>query len=151
MNIILKKLIKYFQTFDSENGVKPYAEFLHLPDKKFYDFSKVKTEIEEETERLSGNNKGISTEAIHLKIFSPYVCDLTLVDLPGLVKVDSSLKSYLQITLNFIKIWKSLFEKKNWIFFLLPQNIDLFLFYDWNFYLSKFKVAVGDQPQNIGK
>uniref|UniRef100_A0A7N6A2C0 Dynamin-1-like protein n=1 Tax=Anabas testudineus TaxID=64144 RepID=A0A7N6A2C0_ANATE len=40
-----------------------------------------------ETERMSGNNKGISDEPIHLKIFSPHVVNLTLVDLPGITKV----------------------------------------------------------------
>uniref|UniRef100_A0AAX7TZW9 Dynamin-1-like protein n=1 Tax=Astatotilapia calliptera TaxID=8154 RepID=A0AAX7TZW9_ASTCA len=44
-------------------------------------------EIENETERISGNNKGISDEPIHLKIFSPHVVNLTLVDLPGITKV----------------------------------------------------------------
>uniref|UniRef100_A0A674PCY7 Dynamin-1-like protein n=1 Tax=Takifugu rubripes TaxID=31033 RepID=A0A674PCY7_TAKRU len=40
-----------------------------------------------ETERISGNNKGISDESIHLKIFSPNVVNLTLVDLPGITKL----------------------------------------------------------------
>lgn len=31
--------------------------------------------------------QGISDEPIHLKIFSPYVVNLTLVDLPGITKV----------------------------------------------------------------
>uniref|UniRef100_A0A8C9KKV4 Dynamin-1-like protein n=1 Tax=Panthera tigris altaica TaxID=74533 RepID=A0A8C9KKV4_PANTA len=44
-------------------------------------------EIENETERISGNNKGVSPEPIHLKIFSPNVVNLTLVDLPGMTKV----------------------------------------------------------------
>uniref|UniRef100_A0A667WGB2 Dynamin-1-like protein n=1 Tax=Myripristis murdjan TaxID=586833 RepID=A0A667WGB2_9TELE len=40
-----------------------------------------------EEKRISGNNKGISDEPIHLKIFSPHVVNLTLVDLPGITKV----------------------------------------------------------------
>ncbi|XP_035291717.1 dynamin-1-like protein isoform X3 [Anguilla anguilla] len=36
---------------------------------------------------MSGDNKGISPEPIHLKIFSPHVLNLTLVDLPGITKV----------------------------------------------------------------
>lgn len=31
--------------------------------------------------------QGISDEPIHLKIFSPHVVNLTLVDLPGITKV----------------------------------------------------------------
>ncbi|KAI4899701.1 hypothetical protein NFI96_001078 [Prochilodus magdalenae] len=36
---------------------------------------------------LHTKNKGISDEPIHLKIFSPHVVNLTLVDLPGITKV----------------------------------------------------------------
>uniref|UniRef100_A0A3B3S3R8 Dynamin-1-like protein n=1 Tax=Paramormyrops kingsleyae TaxID=1676925 RepID=A0A3B3S3R8_9TELE len=53
----------------------------------FTDFGEIRVEIEEETERGSGDNKGISPEPIHLKIFSPHVLNLTLVDLPGITKV----------------------------------------------------------------
>lgn len=37
--------------------------------------------------RIAGNNKGINKTPINLKIFSPHVLNLTLVDLPGLTKV----------------------------------------------------------------
>uniref|UniRef100_A0A4W5NYE2 Dynamin-1-like protein n=1 Tax=Hucho hucho TaxID=62062 RepID=A0A4W5NYE2_9TELE len=53
----------------------------------YTDFSEIRQEIENETERISGINKGISDEPIHLKIFSPNVVNLTLVDLPGITKV----------------------------------------------------------------
>uniref|UniRef100_A0A7M4G2M0 Dynamin-1-like protein n=1 Tax=Crocodylus porosus TaxID=8502 RepID=A0A7M4G2M0_CROPO len=53
----------------------------------YTDFEEIRQEIESETERISGNNKGISPEPIHLKIFSPNVVNLTLVDLPGMTKV----------------------------------------------------------------
>ncbi|XP_061617493.1 dynamin-1-like protein isoform X2 [Phyllopteryx taeniolatus] len=53
----------------------------------YTDFDEIRQEIEAETERVSGNNKGISDEPIHLKIFSPHVVNLTLVDLPGITKV----------------------------------------------------------------
>lgn len=64
-----------------------WAEFLHLPSRQFSDFTQVRTEIEQETARIAGMNKGISRSPIHLKIFSPHVLNLTLVDLPGLTKV----------------------------------------------------------------
>lgn len=44
-------------------------------------------EIKRETDRLTGKNKGISPQSINLKIFSPNVLNLTLVDLPGITKV----------------------------------------------------------------
>jgi replication fork clamp-binding protein CrfC len=53
----------------------------------FYDFSKIKAEIERETERLVGKNKAVSPVPINLKIYSPKVLNLTLVDLPGITRV----------------------------------------------------------------
>ncbi|KAI9219143.1 Dynamin central region-domain-containing protein [Blastocladiella britannica] len=64
-----------------------WAEFLHKPDTRFTNFEDVKSEIEAETARIAGVNKGISSDPIHLKVFSPHVVDLTLVDLPGLTKI----------------------------------------------------------------
>ena len=64
-----------------------WGEFLHLPNQKFYDFSEIRAEIQRETDRLTGKNKGISNKAINLKIYSPHVLNLTLVDLPGITKV----------------------------------------------------------------
>ncbi|XP_071189170.1 dynamin-1-like protein isoform X1 [Salvelinus alpinus] len=72
-----------------ENGVEgdEWGKFLHTKNKIYPDFSEIRQEIENETERISGINKGISDEPIHLKIFSPNVVNLTLVDLPGITKV----------------------------------------------------------------
>lgn len=64
-----------------------WAEFHHISGRKFTDFSDVKREIENETARIAGSNKGISRQPISLKIYSPHVLSLTLVDLPGLTKV----------------------------------------------------------------
>ncbi|KYK55969.1 dynamin-2 [Drechmeria coniospora] len=64
-----------------------WAEFHHIPNRRFTDFSDVKREIENETSRVAGANKGINRQPINLKIFSPSVLNLTLVDLPGLTKV----------------------------------------------------------------
>jgi hypothetical protein len=67
----------------------PYTEwgqFLHI-DKRFTDFNEIRKEIEQETFRVAGQNKGVSKLPISLRIYSPKVLDLTLVDLPGLTKV----------------------------------------------------------------
>ncbi|KAG6334899.1 hypothetical protein ID866_4193 [Astraeus odoratus] len=63
-----------------------WAQFLHL-DKRFTDFNEVRREIEQETFRVAGQNKGVSKLPISLRIYSPNVLDLTLVDLPGLTKI----------------------------------------------------------------
>ena len=77
---------------EEEDGKPPgepseWAEFHHLPGRRFEDFALVKQEIEAETARIAGNNKGINRQPINLKVFSPHVLNLTLVDLPGLTKV----------------------------------------------------------------
>jgi dynamin 1-like protein len=66
-----------------------WAEFHHIPNRRFTDFGDVKREIENETARVAGSNKGINRQPINLKIYSPHVLNLTLVDLPGLTKVGS--------------------------------------------------------------
>ncbi|KAK7449785.1 vacuolar protein sorting-associated protein 1 [Stygiomarasmius scandens] len=74
---------------ESDPNANPdeWGEFLHLPGQKFYDFSKIRDEIVRDTEAKTGKNAGISPLPINLRIFSPKVLTLTLVDLPGLTKV----------------------------------------------------------------
>ncbi|XP_058437778.1 dynamin-1 isoform X1 [Marmota monax] len=69
------------------NANTEYAEFLHCKGKKFTDFEEVRLEIEAETDRVTGTNKGISPVPINLRVYSPHVLNLTLVDLPGMTKV----------------------------------------------------------------
>ncbi|XP_047442426.1 dynamin 3a isoform X2 [Mugil cephalus] len=64
-----------------------YGEFLHCKGKQFTDFDEIRMEIETETRRLTGSNKAISPVPINLRIYSPHVLNLTLVDLPGITKV----------------------------------------------------------------
>ncbi|XP_073670167.1 dynamin-2 isoform X10 [Paramisgurnus dabryanus] len=69
------------------NNKAEYAEFLHCKGKKFVDFDEVRTEIEAETDRITGSNKGISPIPINLRVYSPNVLNLTLIDLPGMTKI----------------------------------------------------------------
>ncbi|XP_061378776.1 dynamin-1-like protein isoform X6 [Danaus plexippus] len=64
-----------------------WGKFLHTKDKIYSDFDEIRKEIERETDRMAGSNKGICPEAINLKIYSTRVVNLTLVDLPGITKV----------------------------------------------------------------
>ncbi|RDW92828.1 dynamin-like GTPase vpsA [Aspergillus mulundensis] len=75
------------ETTDTEANLDEYGEFLHIPGQKFYDFNKIRDEIVRETETKVGRNAGISAAPINLRIYSPNVLTLTLVDLPGLTKV----------------------------------------------------------------
>ncbi|RMJ12108.1 Vacuolar protein sorting-associated protein 1 [Fusarium kuroshium] len=72
---------------DKAANADEWGEFLHVPGQKFYDFSKIRDEINRETEAKVGRNAGISPAPINLRIYSPNVLTLTLVDLPGLTKV----------------------------------------------------------------
>ena len=64
-----------------------WGKFLHTGDKEFHNFSKIRDEIASETDRLAGSNKGITSDPIRLRIFSPHVLHLTLIDLPGITRV----------------------------------------------------------------
>ncbi|XP_032893452.1 dynamin-1-like protein isoform X4 [Amblyraja radiata] len=72
---------------DDGIDAEEWGKFLHTKNKIYTEFGEIRQEIENETERVSGANKGISDEPIHLRIFSPHVVNLTLVDLPGVTKV----------------------------------------------------------------
>ncbi|CAN8270770.1 unnamed protein product [Cochlearia groenlandica] len=82
-------LLQLLQTKSRSDGGSDdeWGEFLHLPNKRIHDFSEIRREIEAETNRLAGDNKGVSDNQIRLKIYSPNVLDITLVDLPGITKV----------------------------------------------------------------
>ncbi|VAH83711.1 unnamed protein product [Triticum turgidum subsp. durum] len=64
-----------------------WGEFLHHPGRRFYEFPDIRREIQAETDREAGGNKGVSDRQIRLKIYSPNVLNITLVDLPGITKV----------------------------------------------------------------
>lgn len=72
---------------ENETNADEWGEFLHLPGKKFHDFNEIRKEIVNETDLKTGKNLGISPVPINLRIYSPHVLTLTLVDLPGLTKV----------------------------------------------------------------
>eukprot|EP00897_Mesotaenium_endlicherianum_P008166 jgi/Mesen1/7378/ME000382S06573 len=102
-----------------------YAEFLHVRGKKFTDFSQVRKEIADETDRLTGKSKAISPKPIHLSIYSPYVVNLTLVDLPGLTKVavEGQPESIVQDIENMVRSYS---EKENTIILAIsPANQDI--------------------------
>jgi dynamin 1-like protein len=81
------EIIETKENQTENSGGEEYGEFLHRSGQKFYDFNDIREEIIRETERLTGLNKGVSAVPISLKIFSPKVLTLTLVDLPGITKV----------------------------------------------------------------
>ncbi|KAF8795944.1 Dynamin like protein [Argiope bruennichi] len=69
------------------NSPHEYGEFLHVKGKTFTDFDAIRKEIEDETDRTTGSNKGISPHPINLRVYSPHVLNLTLIDLPGMTRI----------------------------------------------------------------
>ena len=69
------------------NGTSEYGQFLHCRNRMFTDFDDIRREIEDETDRITGSNKGISNIPINLRVYSPNVLNITLIDLPGLTKL----------------------------------------------------------------
>ncbi|KAJ7516642.1 hypothetical protein O6H91_22G065700 [Diphasiastrum complanatum] len=84
---LVLQLVQTSRRPDDRTELVEWGEFLHLPGKRFTDFSAIRKEIQAETDRDLGVNKGISEKQIRLKIFSPNVLNITLVDLPGITKV----------------------------------------------------------------
>ncbi|KAF5469902.1 hypothetical protein F2P56_010460 [Juglans regia] len=113
------------QLHKTDDGSQEYAEFLHLPRRKFTDFSLVRKEIQDETERITGKTKQISPVPIHLSIYSPNVVNLTLIDLPGLTKVavEGQPESIVQEIESMVR---SYVEKPNSIILAIsPANQDI--------------------------
>ncbi|KAL8499677.1 hypothetical protein ACS0TY_019594 [Phlomoides rotata] len=104
---------------------REYAEFGHLPRRRFTDFAAVRKEIADETDRETGRSKQISTVPIYLSIYSPNVVNLTLIDLPGLTKVAVDGQSD-SIVMDIENMVRSYIEKPNCIILAVsPANQDL--------------------------
>ncbi|XP_074562332.1 dynamin-related protein 5A-like isoform X1 [Curcuma longa] len=107
------------------DGDREYAEFMHLPRKRFTDFALVRKEIQDETDRETGRTKHISPVPIHLSIYSPNVVNLTLIDLPGLTKVAVEGQPD-GIVADIENMVRSYIEKPNCIILAIsPANQDL--------------------------
>ncbi|PVU84923.1 hypothetical protein BB560_007213 [Smittium megazygosporum] len=114
-------------TDSNSSSVSPteYAQFLHYPSKKFTDMNEVKNEIQAETERLAGKNKGIVRVPINLKIFSSKVLNLTLIDLPGLTKIPVG-DQPTDIDIQIKQLVMEYISKPNSIILAVsPANVDL--------------------------
>ncbi|KAK6142703.1 hypothetical protein DH2020_023051 [Rehmannia glutinosa] len=104
---------------------REYAEFGHLPRKRFTDFAAVRKEISDETDRETGRSKQISAVPIYLSIYSPNVVNLTLIDLPGLTKVAIEGQSE-NIVMDIENMVRAYIEKPNCIILAVsPANQDL--------------------------
>ncbi|KAL0007444.1 hypothetical protein SO802_008946 [Lithocarpus litseifolius] len=113
------------QLHKTDDGTQEYAEFLHIPRRKFSDFALVRKEIQDETDRMTGKTKMISPVPIHLSIYSPNVVNLTLIDLPGLTKVavEGQPESIVEDIENMVRTYV---EKPNCVILAIsPANQDI--------------------------
>lgn len=67
-----------------------HVVFNHIANKVFTNFEEVKNEIVNETNRILKSKNDVSNVPITLKFYSSKVITLTLVDLPGLVRVPTN-------------------------------------------------------------
>ncbi|CAG2119904.1 unnamed protein product, partial [Medioppia subpectinata] len=75
------------QLIHNKHNTESYGEFLHVPNKRYANFAEIRDEIVAETDREVRDSTGISAKPINLRVTSPDVLDLTLVDLPGMTRV----------------------------------------------------------------
>uniref|UniRef100_A0A914E0F8 Dynamin GTPase n=1 Tax=Acrobeloides nanus TaxID=290746 RepID=A0A914E0F8_9BILA len=64
-----------------------WAVFKHKENQKYTDFDEVRKEIENRTIQIAGNAKCITSIPIKLRVYSHRVIDLSLVDLPGIIRM----------------------------------------------------------------
>lgn len=72
------------QLMSARTGSYEWAEFLHRPDEVFTDFDQVRNEIARQSPE---GDRAVSDEQLRLRIHSPHVLTMTLVDLPGITRV----------------------------------------------------------------
>ncbi|KAJ0439175.1 putative Dynamin superfamily, P-loop containing nucleoside triphosphate hydrolase [Helianthus annuus] len=68
-NVTRRPLV--LQLHKTEGMQEEYAEFGHMPHRRFTDFSLLRKEIQDETVRITETSKQISPIPIHLSIYSP--------------------------------------------------------------------------------
>ncbi|KAK2881494.1 hypothetical protein Q8A67_018762 [Cirrhinus molitorella] len=91
----------------------------------FYDPLMVDNLVRKAQNQLAGNTVGISDELITLEISSPNVCDLTLIDLPGITRVP--VQDQPDDIGDQIKdlILKYIFKNETIILVVVPCNVDI--------------------------
>ena len=97
--IVTRRPLELQLETSSDKDAKEYGEFGHLPGQKFYDFEEIRKEIEEETRRHTQKRGTIvSPVPMTLRIVSPHLPALSMVDMPGITKVaiDGQPKSIVQ-------------------------------------------------------
>lgn len=110
----------------SDPNADEWGEFGHLPGQRFTNFDSIRQEIEDETKRHTAKRGTIvSPVPITLRIVSPQLPGLSLVDMPGLTKVpiDGQPKSIVQELENMARDYVK--HENVIILAVTPANADL--------------------------
>lgn len=109
---------------DKRRKEKPYAVFEVDKSRKYYNFDEVCKKIIEETDRVAGINKNIVNDPIKLTIYSEDCPDLTIIDLPGITRIDiSGQKDIYKITTEMTGLYCK--DERTIILCVIPGNADL--------------------------
>ncbi|XP_053992599.1 dynamin-A-like isoform X2 [Hylaeus volcanicus] len=111
--------------FSMDIAQKECGCFLHEPDKIYVDFDLIREEIISETERLLGRTNSISPKPILLRIYSPRIADITLIDLPGIIKIPL-LHQPGDIEVQILNLMKTYISHENsFILAISAANVDI--------------------------
>lgn len=113
------------QLYNIPKDKPEYVEFTHRKGETFTDNNLIRKELENEMNRVAGANKGISSLPIVLRVFSPNVINLSIIDLPGMTKVPIG-EQPMDIEDKIREIVKFYIQNPNTIILcVLPANVDL--------------------------
>ena len=73
---------------DGRKKEKSYAVFDIDKEKRYTDFNEVCQRIIDETNKVAGSATGIVDDPIKLTVYSNDCPDLTIIDLPGITRID---------------------------------------------------------------
>lgn len=106
---------------------KPWAVFDEIPGQKFTDFLVVRSKIDEVTDKVAGQKKGIIDQPIVLHVYSPTCPDMSLIDLPGITRIplkDSDQPGNIEEITKRMAL-KYVSDKRTIILCVIPANIDI--------------------------
>ncbi|KAJ3434947.1 dynamin related protein 1 isoform a [Anaeramoeba flamelloides] len=120
---LVLELVRSRSTTKQKQKKGPYAKFSHLKNQIFPEFDKVREEIKNQTNQLEKDQ--ISDQPLYLKIFSPKLVDLTLIDLPGLTK-NATINQPLSIVETIEKmVLKYISNPKSLLLAIIPATQDI--------------------------
>lgn len=100
-----------------------YGEFPQLGFKKMSDFNEIKETLVKLNNSVPEQDH-VSVEPIQLKIYSPFVPDLNLVDLPGYIRVTSS-KQPPELRQKILELCRRYIQEPNIILAISAADVDL--------------------------